>query len=141
MLFYIGCCIVLSIWILYCYFTLDIVLLFEFIFCFSFLQWILNCSLNMDVVLPFSLEYYTTVWLWILYRMSSIPTSTLRGRGMGKHFWATTESNALIDSLLELSQNLMWRFDCGFKNGYLQQQGNKLDAKLPSCCLRDSLYF
>ena len=73
--------------------------------------------------------------------MSSLPTPTPRGRGMNKHFWTTAEDNALVDSLLELSQNPMWRSDCGFKNGYLQQLENKFEAKLPGCGLKASPYI
>ena len=32
----------------------------------------------------------------------------------------------------------MWRSDCGFKNGYLQQLENKLEVKLPGCGLKAS---
>lgn len=57
---------------------------------------------------------------------------------MNKHYWTTSQDNALIKALSELSQNLMWRAYCDFKNGYLQQLENMLEVKLPGCGLKAS---
>ena len=70
--------------------------------------------------------------------MSTIPTSNLRGRGQNKHYWTMQQDDALVESLLELSQNAMWRADCGFKNGYLLQLEAMMEAKLPGCGIKSS---
>lgn len=48
---------------------------------------------------------------------------------MNKYYWTTTEDNALIDLLFELGQNPKWRSNCGFKNGFLEQLKNKMEAE------------
>ncbi|KAF4403713.1 hypothetical protein G4B88_002566 [Cannabis sativa] len=70
--------------------------------------------------------------------MSSNSNVDQRGRGKNKHYWTLEQDNALIDCLLELSQNPTWRADCGFKNGYLQQIESMLEAKLPGSNLKAS---
>ncbi|KAF4377150.1 hypothetical protein F8388_017554 [Cannabis sativa] len=71
-------------------------------------------------------------------KMSSNSNVDQRGRGKNKHYWTLEQDNALIDCLLELSQNPTWRADCGFKNGYLQQIESMLEAKLPGSNLKAS---
>ena len=73
--------------------------------------------------------------------MSSIPTLTIKGWGINKHYQITTQDNGLIKALAELSQNPMCQADCRFKNGYLQQLENMLEAKLSGCGLKASLYI
>ncbi|GMN58453.1 hypothetical protein TIFTF001_027549 [Ficus carica] len=48
------------------------------------------------------------------------------------------QDDALVDALLELSQNAMWRADCGFKNGYLLQLEAMMEAKLPDYGIKAS---
>ena len=59
-----------------------------------------------------------------------------RGRGMSKHCWTTAQDDTLVDSLYELSQNPMWRVDCGFKTGYLNKLESMLELKIPRCGLK-----
>lgn len=61
-----------------------------------------------------------------------------RGRGLSKHYWTTAQDDALVDSLYELSQNPMWRVDCGFQTGYLNQLESMLELKIPGCGLKAS---
>ncbi|XP_062088961.1 uncharacterized protein LOC133795528 [Humulus lupulus] len=70
--------------------------------------------------------------------MSSNSNVGQRGRGQNKHYWTPIEENALIDCLLELSQNPTWRADFGFKNGYLQQIEIMLETKLQRSGLKAS---
>lgn len=56
---------------------------------------------------------------------------------MNKYYWTTTEDNALID-LFELGQNPKWRSNCGFKNGFLEQLKNKMEAEQLGCGLKAS---
>ena len=48
------------------------------------------------------------------------------------------QDDALVEALLELSQNAIWRADCGFKNGYLLQLEAMMEAKLPGCGIKSS---
>lgn len=57
---------------------------------------------------------------------------------MNKYYWTTTEDNALINLLFELSQNPKWRSNCGFKNGFLEQLKNKMEAEWLGCGLKAS---
>ena len=63
-------------------------------------------------------------------------SSSTRGRGLNKHFWAEVKDAALVDSLLELSQSPLWKIDCGLKNGYLQKLEAILEEKLSGCGLK-----
>ncbi|XP_039141103.1 uncharacterized protein LOC120278225 [Dioscorea cayenensis subsp. rotundata] len=59
-----------------------------------------------------------------------------RGRGQNKHYWTVEEDKALIDALVELSTNTLWRAENGFRNGYLNQLEKMVKEKIPTSTLK-----
>ncbi|XP_039135217.1 uncharacterized protein LOC120272458 [Dioscorea cayenensis subsp. rotundata] len=59
-----------------------------------------------------------------------------RGRGQNKHYWTIEEDKALIEALVELSIDAMWRSENGFRNGYLFQLERMIKAKIPRTTLK-----
>ncbi|XP_039135802.1 uncharacterized protein LOC120273238 [Dioscorea cayenensis subsp. rotundata] len=59
-------------------------------------------------------------------------------RVQSKHYWTTDEDKALIDALIELSTNPMWRAENGFRNGYLVQLERMIKEKLPQSMIKAS---
>ena len=55
---------------------------------------------------------------------------------MNKHYWTTQEDKVLIEALVELSINTMWRGENGFRNGYLYQLEKMMKEKFPQTTLK-----
>ncbi|XP_039129055.1 uncharacterized protein LOC120265240 [Dioscorea cayenensis subsp. rotundata] len=62
--------------------------------------------------------------------------SQQRGRGQNKRYWTAEEDKALIDALVELSVNPIWRAENGFRGGYLLQLEKMIKDKIPQTMLK-----
>lgn len=56
--------------------------------------------------------------------------SQRRGRAQNKHYWTAENDKALIEALVEMSTNGMWRGKNGFRNGYLFQLERMIKKKI-----------
>lgn len=57
--------------------------------------------------------------------------SQQRSREKNKHYWTAHEDKALIEGFIELSTNILWQGENGFRNGYLFQLGKVIKEKFP----------
>ncbi|KAK3230195.1 hypothetical protein Dsin_002076 [Dipteronia sinensis] len=62
-------------------------------------------------------------------------TSKTKGPGQNKRFWTEEEDNKLIESLMELNNNGMFKAEGSFKPGHLKELEKKLNEKLHGCDL------
>ncbi|XP_039134226.1 uncharacterized protein LOC120271616 [Dioscorea cayenensis subsp. rotundata] len=62
--------------------------------------------------------------------------SQQRGHGQNKRYWTTEEDKALIDALVELAVNPIWRAENGFRGGYLLQLEKMIKDKIPQTMLK-----
>ncbi|KAG6491643.1 hypothetical protein ZIOFF_046578 [Zingiber officinale] len=65
-------------------------------------------------------------------KRTTITPSIARGRGKNKQYWTDEEVGALVDALIELASNPLWKVDTGFKNGYMVQIHKMVLGKIPS---------
>ncbi|KAG6481470.1 hypothetical protein ZIOFF_058074 [Zingiber officinale] len=64
--------------------------------------------------------------------MTTITPSIARGRGKNKQYWTDEEVEVLVDALIELASDPLWKVDTGFKNGYMIQIHKMVLGKIPS---------
>ncbi|KAG6488705.1 hypothetical protein ZIOFF_049954 [Zingiber officinale] len=64
--------------------------------------------------------------------MTTITPSIARGRGKNKQYWTDEEVEVLVDALIELTSDPLWKVDTGFKNGYMIQIHKMVLGKIPS---------
>ncbi|KAG6492126.1 hypothetical protein ZIOFF_047076 [Zingiber officinale] len=64
--------------------------------------------------------------------MTIIISSIARGRGKNKQYWTDEEVEVLVDALIELASDPLWKVDTGFKNGYMVQIHKMVLGKIPS---------
>ena len=62
-------------------------------------------------------------------------TSKSRGPGQNKRFWNEDEDKYLIESLIELHNEGIYKAESNFKAGHLQAIEKKLHSRLPGCDL------
>ncbi|XP_074560120.1 uncharacterized protein LOC141816187 [Curcuma longa] len=67
---------------------------------------------------------------------SSMPTKFKRKTPSTKHLWTKQEDVVLVDCLVELSKNSVWKSENGFRTGYLLHLEKVMAAKLPSSNLK-----
>ncbi|KAG6515930.1 hypothetical protein ZIOFF_026376 [Zingiber officinale] len=67
-----------------------------------------------------------------IYWMTTITPSIARGRGKNKQYWTDEEVEVLVDALIELTSDPLWKVDTGFKNGYMVQIHKMVLGKIPS---------
>ncbi|KAG6526099.1 hypothetical protein ZIOFF_016076 [Zingiber officinale] len=65
-------------------------------------------------------------------RMTTITPSIARGRVKNKQYWTDEEVEVLVDALIELASDPLWKVDTGFKNGYMVQIHKMVLGKIPS---------
>ena len=58
------------------------------------------------------------------------------GRGKNKRFWTKDEEWALVNGLLELSADPVWKAEGNFKSGYQVKLESMLNEKFPTCGLK-----
>ncbi|XP_042428462.1 uncharacterized protein LOC122015561 isoform X3 [Zingiber officinale] len=68
---------------------------------------------------------------WYVW-MTTITPSIARGRGKNKQYWTDEEVEVLVDALIELASDPLWKVDTGFKNGYMIQIHKMVLGKIPS---------
>lgn len=71
----------------------------------------------------------SSLFLFSFYSMES--KSKQRGRGQNKCYWTEEEDAALIDALVEVTTNPIWRAENGFLAGYLNQLERMIKEKNP----------
>ncbi|XP_042388796.1 FKBP12-interacting protein of 37 kDa-like isoform X1 [Zingiber officinale] len=67
---------------------------------------------------------------------SSMPTKVKRKTLCAKHLWTKQEDAALVDCLVELSKDSVWKSENGFRTGYLLHLEELMDVKVPSSNLK-----
>ncbi|KAG6483806.1 hypothetical protein ZIOFF_060506 [Zingiber officinale] len=67
---------------------------------------------------------------------SSMPPKIKRKTQSTKRLWTKQEDAALVDCLVELSKDLAWKSENGFRTGYLVHLEKLMAAKLPSSSLK-----
>ncbi|KAG6503595.1 uncharacterized protein LOC121984596 isoform X2 [Zingiber officinale] len=67
---------------------------------------------------------------------SSMPTKVKRKTLCAKHLWTKQEDAALVDCLVELSKDSVWKSENGFRTGYLLHLEKLMAAKVPSSNLK-----
>ncbi|KAG6476592.1 hypothetical protein ZIOFF_065837 [Zingiber officinale] len=67
---------------------------------------------------------------------SSMPMKVKRKTHSTKHLWTKQEDVALVDCLVELSKDLAWKSENGFRTGYLLHLEKLMAAKVPSSNLK-----
>ncbi|KAG6532483.1 hypothetical protein ZIOFF_006329 [Zingiber officinale] len=67
---------------------------------------------------------------------SSMPMKVKRKTHSTKHLWTKQEDAALVDCLVELSKDLTWKSENGFRTGYLLHLEKLMAAKVPSSNLK-----
>ncbi|KAL2929592.1 DLA class II histocompatibility antigen DR-1 beta chain [Bienertia sinuspersici] len=64
--------------------------------------------------------------------------SSSGGRGRNKRFWIAEEDKALINALHELSTDPHWKFENGFRNGYMNRLEELIGKAIFGCGLNSS---
>ncbi|KAG6520884.1 hypothetical protein ZIOFF_017946 [Zingiber officinale] len=67
---------------------------------------------------------------------SSMPMKVKRKTHSTKHLWTKQEDAALVDCLVELSKDLAWKSENGFRIGYLLHLEKLIATKVPSSNLK-----
>ncbi|KAG6527240.1 hypothetical protein ZIOFF_009335 [Zingiber officinale] len=67
---------------------------------------------------------------------SSMPMKVKRKTHSTKHLWTKQEDVALVDGLVELSKDLAWKSENGFRTGYLLHLEKLMVAKVSSSNLK-----
>ncbi|KAG6537396.1 hypothetical protein ZIOFF_002486 [Zingiber officinale] len=67
---------------------------------------------------------------------SSMPMKVKRKSHSTKHLWTKQEDAALVDCLVELSKDLAWKSENGFRTGYLLHLEKLMAAKVSSSNLK-----